>query len=77
MLSRRAFALRESGAELTCRGLLYGWDGSRSCQLLPVAISYSWGWERRLGIAITETHENLLHSQEASKEPRKPFPLNS
>lgn len=29
------------------------------------------------GIAVTEMHENLLHSQEASEEPRKSFPLNS
>ena len=48
-LSRRAPALWDSGAKLRCRGLLHGWDGSHSHQLLPVAISYSWGWERELG----------------------------
>lgn len=48
-LSQRAFALQESRAKLTCRGLLYGWDGLCSHQLIPVAISYSWVWEREQG----------------------------
>lgn len=68
-------SLQVSRAKLRYHGLLYGWDSSH--QFLPVAISYSWGWKKELGIAVTEMHKNLLHSQEASEEIRKLFPLNS
>jgi len=72
-------SLQESRAKFTCLGLLYGWDSLCSHQLLPVAISYSWVWERggRGGIAVMRMLKNLVHSQKASKEPRKLFPLNS
>lgn len=44
--------------------------------LFPTA-GFGRGSRRGGGIAVTEMHENLLHSQEASEEPRKLFPLNS